>query len=147
MHISFKRYGHEQGLSCCFRQPTATSHCNLLHGYALAIEMEFHAETLDHRNWVMDFGGFKDVKAWIQKHFDHTLLVARDDPHLEILTELDIMFSVARVIVLDRVGCEAFAEMIYEYVANWTYGQTNGRVTLHKVTVSEHGANGAAYVG
>ena len=33
---STKTYGHEEGLSCCFRQWRAThSHCRLLHGYAL----------------------------------------------------------------------------------------------------------------
>ena len=39
---STKTYGHEEGLSCCFRQWRAThSHCRLLHGYALSFRLTF----------------------------------------------------------------------------------------------------------
>ncbi len=80
---STKTYGHEEGLSCCFRQWRAThSHCRLLHGYALAFSLTFATDTLDARNWCFDFGGLKPVRAWLHEMFDHTLLVAHDDPDL-----------------------------------------------------------------
>jgi hypothetical protein len=66
-YISTKTYGNEQGLSCCFRQWRSThSHCSLLHGYSIGVRAKFESETLDDRNWVMDFGGLKAFKAWLE---------------------------------------------------------------------------------
>ena len=86
---STKSYGHEMGFSCCFRQWRADSHCRLLHGYALAFKFIFESKTLDVRNWVVDFGGLKPLKAMLQDTFDHTLLVAEDDPKKQVLLDLD----------------------------------------------------------
>ena len=72
---STKTYGHELGLSCCFRQWRAESHCRLLHGYALSIRLVFEAEELDVRNWVVDFGSLKSLKQMFVDTFDHKLLV------------------------------------------------------------------------
>jgi 6-pyruvoyltetrahydropterin/6-carboxytetrahydropterin synthase len=83
-----KTYGHELGLSCVFRQHRANSHCKQLHGYALAFDIVFETETLDARNWVIDFGSLKEVKEWLVDMFDHTLLVASDDPMFEELARL-----------------------------------------------------------
>jgi 6-pyruvoyl-tetrahydropterin synthase len=41
-----------------------TVHCSLLHGYSIGIKLIFESETLDDRNWVMDFGGLKAFKEW-----------------------------------------------------------------------------------
>ena len=83
MYKVVKTFGHNEGLSCCFRQWRAESHCNLLHGYALSIELEFETRILDDRNWVVDFGDFKLIKEFLHKWFDHTTLIAKDDPHLQ----------------------------------------------------------------
>ncbi|QDB70844.1 hypothetical protein [Pseudomonas virus PBPA162] len=143
---STKTYGHEQGLSCCFRQWRAThSHCSLLHGYAISVALEFEADELDQRNWVVDFGALGEVKEFLQYSFDHTLMVAQDDPELDTLTGLNGL-GLARCIVLPRVGCEAFAEYIADFVQGWL--QREGlapRVDLAKVEVREHGANSAIY--
>ena len=56
---STKTYKTSKGLSCCFRQFKANSHCQYLHGYSLEISVEFEAKNLDERNWVVDFGGLK----------------------------------------------------------------------------------------
>ena len=84
MYYSTKTYGTDRGLSCCFRQWHSThSHCSTLHGYSIGIKLVFESETLDDRNWVMDFGNLKVFKEWSEYMFDHTLLVAGDDPHLD----------------------------------------------------------------
>lgn len=84
IYRSTKTYGHSEGLSCCFRQWRATqSHCSLLHGYALAFKFVFATYELDEHNWCFDFGGMKRVRAWLHQMFDHTMIVAEDDPHLK----------------------------------------------------------------
>lgn len=88
---STKTYGTDRGLSCCFRQWKAThSHCSTLHGYSLGFKFIWESETLDTRNWVFDFGGMKPIKNWLDYMFDHTILVAEDDPALELFKMLSL---------------------------------------------------------
>jgi 6-pyruvoyltetrahydropterin/6-carboxytetrahydropterin synthase len=144
MFLSTKEYGHEIGLSACFRQWKAESHCNQLHGYALAVKFTFGAVELDVRNWVVDFGSLKTLKGWLQDTFDHTLLVSEDDPKLQVMLDLDRVHKIAKVIPVPACGCEMFAEMIFECTEMWL--RDNGyapRVKLLCVEVKEHGANSA----
>lgn len=139
---STKTYGHEQGLSCVFRQhPAERSHCRFLHGYALKVSMTFQARQLDQRNWVVDFGGLKDIKAWLQENFDHKLVVAQDDPHLDELTAL-AGIGVADTVVVPAVGCEAFAQYIFDNVQDWCASNAPHAI-LMSVTVAEHDGNAA----
>lgn len=137
-----KTFGHDLGISTCFRQHRATgSHCRFLHGYSLAFEFVIQAESLDARNWVFDFGGFSQIKKMLIATFDHKLVVAEDDPlraELEHLADL----GAADVLVLPSVGCERFAQYVFKRVRE-AYLPSN--VNLISVTVHEHGANSATY--
>lgn len=147
MYYSTKTYGHERGLSCCFRQWRATSHCNLLHGYALSFRFVFSAEVLDECNWVMDFGGLKELEETIKALFDHKTVIAEDDPYLDELTALAGL-SLADVVVVPVVGCEAFAQIAYSLANEFLVrNKLDQRVKIHEVEVKEHGANGAIYNG
>ena len=148
---STKTYNNDRGLSCCFRQWRSThSHCSLLHGYSIGIKLIFECESLDERNWVMDFGGLKDFKNWAEYMFDHTLLVAEDDPQLEQIQSLN---NIAHVRVVPAVGCERFAEMAYNKMAEVIEKSKaegtalNSTVRVKSVEVFEHGANSAIYEG
>lgn len=146
---STKTFGHELGLSACFRQWRAESHCRLLHGYALAVKFVFEAYDLDVRNWVVDFGSLKTLKNWLELTFDHTLLVAEDDPALPVLRALGDHaggHALARIVIVPATGCEAFAKMIFECTQVWL--KDNGyspRCRVVSVEVREHGANSAIY--
>ena len=131
----------------CYRQWRAESHCNLLHGYALTFHFEFGANELDVRNWVVDFGGLKDLKYKLEEWFDHTLLLAADDPEFETLNNLGKK-NLAKVIVVEKTGCEGIADFLYDYVNDQylpTFGYGN-RVWCTKVEVREHGNNSAMRV-
>jgi 6-pyruvoyltetrahydropterin/6-carboxytetrahydropterin synthase len=142
---STKTYDHTEGLSCCFRQwRAAHSHCRLLHGYALAFRFVFTAADLDENNWCMDFGGLKPVKAWLHDTFDHTTLVAEDDPELERFAALALA-DLIDLRVVPATGCEATAKYVFEYVKSFIAQATGGRVWLESVEVSEHGGNSAIY--
>ena len=47
---------------------------------------------------------------------------------------------------MDDVGCEKFAEKVYNYVSPKVYTDTKCRVSLYSVEVFEHGANSAIYI-
>jgi 6-pyruvoyltetrahydropterin/6-carboxytetrahydropterin synthase len=149
---STKTYNTDRGLSCCFRQWRAThSHCSLLHGYSIGVKVIFECESLDERNWVHDFGGMKHFKIWLEYMFDHTMLVAEDDPQLEMFKGL--LSEVADIRIVPGVGCERFAEMAYNQMAEILDEQKaagtllNPTVRVKSVEVFEHGANSAIYEG
>ena len=140
-----KTYGNETGHSCAFRQWRADSHCRFIHGYAFRFKVWFDGE-LDDRNWVVDFGCFKrnGVKDWFKHMFDHTTVVAADDPELSRFKEMDEQ-GLIQLRVLDDVGCEKFAYLVYEFLDKKIKEETNGRVKVHKVQCWEHGENMAEY--
>lgn len=146
-YLSTKTYGHDIGLSCCFRQWRAKSHCRFLHGYALAIRLEFEAAELDENNWVVDFGSLSEFKSALVDTFDHKLLIAQDDPERARMAHLG-QYGIANVIIVSGTGCEAFAKMIHDLGIQWLANTGySPRVWLRSVTVSEHGANSAIYMG
>jgi 6-pyruvoyltetrahydropterin/6-carboxytetrahydropterin synthase len=171
-YLSTKTYGNDRGLSCCFRQWRSThSHCSLLHGYSIGIKLIFESQTLDDRNWVMDFGGLKAFKEWSEYMFDHTLVIAEDDPHramFEKMAELGLQDQggVCDIRIAPAVGCEKFSELAFmkmkdileTFQRGEAYTLENGKifecrypvgagVKLRSVEVFEHQANSAVYEG
>jgi len=142
------------GFSTVFRQWKATTtHCRFVHGYGISFKVYFEGE-LDERNWVWDFGGMKRAKTqidgkspkeWMDYMFDHTLVVAEDDPELEAFKQMD-RAGVAQVRVIPATGAEKFAEYIYNKLNEFVDTETEGRVRVTKVKFMEHGKNAACYV-
>lgn len=144
-YLSTKTYGHEQGISCAFRQWRAESHCAQIHGYALSFKFIFSCEQLDKNNWCIDFGSLKSLKKTIEDNFDHKLLVAHDDPMLDEICALSGL-GIANVLVVDTIGCEAFSQIGYDLAEQWLNKNNHSfRVKLLSCTVAEHGANSAIY--
>ena len=174
-YVSTKTYGNDRGLSCCFRQWRSThSHCSLLHGYSIGIRLVFESDTLDSRNWVMDFGGLKAFKEWADYMFDHTLVIAKDDPHLDLflkMADLGLQDSggVCDIRLVEAVGCEKFAELSYRVMNHILHCFQTGEpsrllkgdsiesfeprypvgkdVRLRSAEVFEHEGNSAIYEG
>ena len=143
-YCSTKTYGHNIGLSACFRQPNAHSHCRFLHGYSLAFKFTFQADKLDDKNWVVDFGGLKPLKAWLEDTFDHKVVLDRQDPMLYKFSELENA-GLAELTIVDGVGVEMFAKHAYDYADKLVREMTNNRCWVVEVECAEHGANSAIY--
>ena len=147
-YISTKTYNQIGPVA--YRQWRADSHCNLIHGYALSFHFEFEADTLDARNWVTDFGGLKPLKSVLEDWFDHTLLVAQDDPMREHLLNLGKL-KLAKITEVEKTGCEGIADFLYEYINTIllpSFGASEAqRVWCSKVEVRETDANMAMRVG
>jgi 6-pyruvoyltetrahydropterin/6-carboxytetrahydropterin synthase len=130
--------------SCAFRQPTATSHCKFLHGYRLTAKFWFEADSLDQNNWVVDFGGLKDLKMLLQDQFDHTTCVSVKDPKLPLFKQL-FDEGVCDLRIMDGVGIEKFAEWCWTVADKHVVKITDGRCKCVKVEVFEHENNSAIY--
>lgn len=141
------------GFSTVFRQWKATNtHCRFVHGYGISFKVYFEGE-LDERNWVWDFGGMKRAKtlidgkqpkAWMDYMFDHTMIIAEDDPEVEAFKQMD-MVGVAQVRIIPATGAEKFAEYIYGKLNEFVKTETDNRVRVIKVKFMEHGKNAAYY--
>lgn len=133
--------------SCAFRQWRAEeSHCKYIHGYRLMAKFWFEANELDCRNWVVDFGGLKALKAYLQCQFDHTLCIAADDPLLDKFKELHSLGG-CDLRIMDGVGIEKTAEWCYNAAKNFiaTNSTLANRCKVVKVEVWEHEDNSAIY--
>ena len=143
------------GFSTVFRQWKAeTTHCRFVHGYGISFKVYFEGD-LDERNWVWDFGGMKRAKTqidgkspkeWMDYMFDHTLVIAEDDPYIKAFQQMDTA-GVAQVRVIPATGAEKFAEYIYNKLNEFVDTETEGRVKVTKVKFMEHGKNAACYIG
>ena len=141
------------GFSTVFRQWKAeNTHCRFLHGYGISFKVYFEGE-LDDRNWVWDFGGMKRAKTkidglspkeWMDYMFDHTMIIAEDDPELRAFQQMDKV-GVAQVRVIPATGAEKFSEYIYNKLNEFVKTETDNRVRVTKVKFMEHGKNAAYY--
>ena len=141
------------GFSCVFRQWKAEgTHCRFLHGYGVSFKVWFEGE-LDEKNWVWDFGGMKrakgtidniNPKAWMDYMFDHTTLIAEDDPYLEGWKAMD-QHGLIQLRVIPHVGAERFAKFIFNKLNDFIKTETDGRVRITKVEFMENNKNSATY--
>jgi len=131
MYISTKTYGPSEGFAVAYRQWRADRKsgkpeglpysvdevpgCCAIHGYALSFHFEFACETLDARNWVVDFGSLRPLKEFLKQSFDHTFLVAQDDPHKDKIIELHKL-GLCKMVEVEATGCEALSKFLFDYV-------------------------------
>jgi len=142
------------GFSTVFRQWKAkTTHCRFVHGYGISFKVYFEGD-LDDRNWVWDFGGMKRAKTkidgkspkdWMDYMFDHTMIIAEDDPWKEAFLQMDDA-GVAQVRIIPATGAEKFAEFVFNKINKFVQTETENRVKVVKVKFMEHGKNAAYYV-
>jgi len=141
------------GFSTVFRQWKAEgTHCRFLHGYGVSFRVWFEGE-LDERNWVWDFGGMKranghidgkNPKEWMDYMFDHTTIVAVDDPYLDKFKQMDVD-GIIQLRIIPATGAEQFAKYIYGKLNTFIQEETEGRVKVAKVEFMEHNKNTAIY--
>ena len=134
-----------EGYSTAFRQWRAKhSHCQYIHGYALKFKVTFEG-SLDELNWVCDFGCFKrnGIKEHMNFMFDHTTVVAKDDPELKMFEDLANK-GLIQLRVLDHVGCEKFAQYVYDYINEKYQKKLTEELESKKVESFEGGTNNSA---
>jgi 6-pyruvoyltetrahydropterin/6-carboxytetrahydropterin synthase len=63
------------------RIPLHESKCSAFHGHRYVAEITCVADALDALGRVVDFGVLKErVGGWVDRHWDHTAILMRDDP-------------------------------------------------------------------
>lgn len=116
------------------RQHNHDGHCRLIHGHNWSFELTFAAAKLDENLFVVDFGKLKWLRAFLEDHFDHTLVLNQDDPWLKYLINgltpaqeklasdeqrtddkpLPPLF--AKIIVVPNCGAEGLAAFVLHHI-------------------------------
>ncbi|OFV91169.1 MAG: 6-pyruvoyl tetrahydrobiopterin synthase [Acidobacteria bacterium RIFCSPLOWO2_02_FULL_64_15] len=112
--------------------------CKHPHGHNAVAEIEVRTGELDSRNMVCDFSDIKRVvKNWIDKEFDHKMLLRKDDPLVTPLLQLG-----EPVFLLDsNPTVEAVARLIFDYASGQGFPVVRVRVWETPTSFAEYGAN------
>jgi 6-pyruvoyltetrahydropterin/6-carboxytetrahydropterin synthase len=142
---NFKSTKRFTGFPCTHRQWRAESHCRFVHGYSRQFYFEFAAKELTPEGWVVDFGGIKEIKSWLEYMFDHTFLIAQDDPHLEDFQRLNDQGAI-QLRVMPNPGMEGSALFVYQEATKILKNIAGERAWITLVEVSENEKNTAQYI-
>lgn len=135
------------GYPCAHRQWAHKGHCKFVHGYSRSFHMKFTAHTLQrYTNFVIDFGQLKPIKRWLESMFDHTCLINQDDPELHFFQQAHDK-GLIDLRILPNVGMEATSQLVADYVNDWLYEETKGRVWCYEVETQENEKNSAIWHG
>ena len=86
----------------------------------------------------------RSPKEWMDWMFDHTVIVAKDDPYINNFRNLHAS-GIIQLREVEATGAEKFAEFIYHKLNNFVKTETNERVRILQVEFMEHGKNTAIY--
>jgi len=86
----------------------------------------------------------RQPKEWMEYMFDHTVVVAEDDPELDNFRDMHDR-GVIQLRVIEAVGAEKFAEYLYHTLNDFVQLETEGRVKVVKVKFMENHKNSAIY--
>jgi 6-pyruvoyltetrahydropterin/6-carboxytetrahydropterin synthase len=132
---------------CTHRQPAHKGHCRFIHGYDRDFVFHFKCKDLEpDTGFVVEFGGkaMKELKAFLERTFDHTFLANEDDPELELFKEMEEK-GLIQLRILPNVCMEATSKYLWE-VANRILKEYEGdRCWCYKVEVRENFKNSGTY--
>jgi len=115
--------------------------CQSLHGHLYRVNVSVESKVLNNNGFVIDFAVLKqDVTGWIKSWWDHSTLLNREDPLVEMLRSLS-----CKVFVFDN---DPTAEQMAEYLFDTIYGLIHMRdpnLTLGYVRIDETPTSFAYY--
>jgi 6-pyruvoyltetrahydropterin/6-carboxytetrahydropterin synthase len=87
--------------------------CKNLHGHSVKASISIQRQQLNDQGMVCDFSEIRDcVEDYIARHFDHNLLLHKDDPLIPMLIQNN-----ERFLALDEhPTAEVLSKMIYQYL-------------------------------
>jgi 6-pyruvoyltetrahydropterin/6-carboxytetrahydropterin synthase len=130
---------------CAHRQHKHDGNCALIHGYSRSFHFLFGCYQRDKNGFVVDYGKLKEVKFYLEKTFDHTLLLNEDDPFIETFRDLAKQGVCNLVEMPAGVGMEATAEMVFQVVDKIVQDNTEGRAFLIQAEACENDKNSSIF--
>jgi 6-pyruvoyltetrahydropterin/6-carboxytetrahydropterin synthase len=126
---------------CVHRVWNGSDRLRVLHGYCRSIVLVFGAADLDPLTGVVvDFSSFAEIKRVLTNQFDHTTIVAADDPELGLFQDMAAR-GIVDLRIMAQSGIEGAAAWILSTVGPMVSSESNGRVELVEVEVRENEKN------
>ncbi|OSC41443.1 6-carboxytetrahydropterin synthase [Mycobacterium decipiens] len=133
-----KRFGD---LPCCHRSWSRQGKRFFLHGYERTFEIEFACtETESRSGLVVDTSCLRDIRAALRRQFDHTTLIAADDPQRDLF-ELLADRGVIDLRIMDSTGMEGSAAWVFDTAERIVARATGGRVWVSGIEARENRNN------
>lgn len=129
-------------LPCAHRLHSHPGHCKFVHGYSRSFKFYFEAHELDEHHFVVDFSALKELRAWLEDMFDHTLLIGESDPELAFFREMESR-GLCKLRVVPSVTMEGTAKLVFAYADELIRRLTRGRAYVAKIEVHENDKNSA----
>jgi 6-pyruvoyltetrahydropterin/6-carboxytetrahydropterin synthase len=124
------------------RLPHLPGKCQSLHGHSWWAEVTYRANALTHTKVLVEFGAVKRLlRAWIDRHLDHGVLLGKGDPLVPLLADQGKVF-----VMPGWPTVEAVAELLAEVARYVLFDipNTDG-VEVSRVTVTETHLNQASW--
>jgi 6-pyruvoyl-tetrahydropterin synthase len=122
---------------CCRRSWAGPGKSYFLHGYERTFEVEFAcAETEPDTGFVVDYSCLRTLRAALEHQFDHTTLIAADDPQRDLF-ELLGERGVIDLRIMPDTGMESSAVWVFEAAERIVAEATEGRVWVSQITARE----------
>lgn len=125
--------------------------CQQIHGHSMQVELTLHGDANEDGVFEgLDFGDVKKVfRAYIDKHFDHKLLLNEDDPWARTLVMMDDDGNLSgrepsRLPGLVKVDGDPTTENLARWIHEWAAETWGLRTTVY---IQETGTNGVGYYG
>lgn len=123
-------------LSCVFRswRVGQKSPIGKLRGAALTFEIGFECWELDENKSLLGHHDITKLTEELQRWYDNTVVVAKDDPMLRAFNELHAEHALT-LVTLDQVGEMAFARHACNFATDWLrINVLSWRVRCYSVT-------------
>jgi 6-pyruvoyltetrahydropterin/6-carboxytetrahydropterin synthase len=128
-------------LPCCHRSWTNQGKRFFLHGYERTFQIEFACAQTDGTGAVLGPDVLEEIHAALRKQFDHTTLIAADDPERDLF-ELLAARGVIDLRIMDNTGMERSAAWVFDTVERIVMRATQGRVWVSQIKARESQSHG-----
>lgn len=128
---------HFDDLPCCHRSWANPGKRFFLHGCERRFEVEFAcAEIEPESGLVVDGDAVGEIRAALRYQFDHTTLIAANDPQRDLF-ELLAERGVIDLRIMDNTGLEGSAAWVFETADRIAALATGGRVWVSRIGAGE----------
>ena len=125
------------------RQHRHAGQCALVHGHNWSLRFTFACGRMDVNGFVVDFGGLRYIREWIDATLDHACLFNADDPLRELL--IAAAPGAWKPVVVEHCSAEGIARFVFDAIDPMVREHTSGRAWLQSVEIHEDSRNSACY--
>ncbi len=124
---------------------TYDSPCKNIHGHSYRVFVELETSDLDDNGMVIDFTKLKTFQKWLDRDFDHVLVISKDDTELINIMKKYLPTNDITIFPYNMTTAENMAECFAREIDS-VFNDKINNIKFIKVTVYETVKNSASYI-